>query len=96
MVIGEGDKRKVRVEEIDEYHYLGVIIQVRGPTFTMQESNRVCKTKQQGVLVRVFCRGSKNPAWCAKVGWERVILPSSLYGYDVIPTTTRWAQDLNR
>ena len=26
MVIGEGDRRKVRVEEIDKYRNLGVII----------------------------------------------------------------------
>ena len=26
MVIREGDRRKVRVEEIDEYRYVGVII----------------------------------------------------------------------
>ena len=52
--------------------------------------------KATGALVRVFCCGSKNLAWCAKVGWERVVLLSSLYGCGVIPTTTRWAQDLDR
>ena len=96
MVIGEGDRRKVRVEEIDEYRYLGLIILVRGLIFPMQEQNRVRKTKQQGALVRVFCRGSKNLVWCAKMGWERVVLPSNLYGCDVIPTTMRRAQDLDR
>ena len=30
IVIGEGDRRKARVEEIDEYHYLRVIISARG------------------------------------------------------------------
>ena len=62
----------------------------------MQEQNLVHKTKQHGALVRVFCRRSKNLAWSAKMGWERVVLPSSLYGCNVISTTTRWAQDLDR
>ena len=46
IVIGEGGRRKVRVEEIEEYRYLGVIIRARGHIFTMQEQNLVHKTKQ--------------------------------------------------
>ena len=48
MVIGHGDRRKVRMEEMDEYHFLGVIIRARGCIFMMQERNWVRKTKQQG------------------------------------------------
>ena len=71
-------------------------MRLRGKGSKGYEEASVKKASRQEGQIRVFCRSSKNPAWCAKVGWEKVAVPGSLYGCDVIRTSEGWIKKLER
>ena len=48
------------------------------------------------MVVRDISRGGVNRSICAKEGWEKVVLPSILYGMEVIPVTKSWLRAIER
>ena len=92
----EGDKKFVKLEEIDSYKYLGVTIRLRGSMFSYHMKNSITKAKRIGGQVRIFCRGSVNRAYCARIGWERVSTPAIVYRCEVMLWTKSFEQELEQ
>ena len=88
--VREGTSYIVRLEECEAYTYLGVKVATRGRMFRRFELDRLQKAKVKGGMARGFSRGSFNAAFCAKVIWERVMLPALMYGVEVVASSKTW------
>ena len=88
--VGEGNKYSVRVGECEEYKYLGVVMRLRGRIFKGMEVRRLENMRKQNNRVQGFCRNTLNKAFCARVAWERVVLPGVLYGMEVVVNSKGW------
>ena len=94
--IREGTRHTVKLEEIDKYKYLGVVISLGGRIISNHELAVIEKGTRHSSMIRIFCRGSMNPAWCAKVGWEKVVLPACIYGCEAIANTVNWTSQIEK
>ena len=95
-VVKEGVSHSLIIKECEDYKYLGITIQIRGRTLRGHEKERLEKTRKKGCLVSMFSRGGINKSYCARVGWERVIVPFSIYGCEALSLSKKWLEDMEK
>jgi hypothetical protein len=92
----DGNAQTTKIGEVEEYKYLGVWFRVRGRMFSKNLTMLKEKAIRVGAIVRNFSREGCNRSICAKAGWEKVALPSVLYGMEVVDVTKSWIREVEK
>ena len=85
--LGQEDIREEvdrKLEEVDDYKYLGVTLRGTGNCFTKQAQNMENKAKQVAGGIKKMARGSCNMAFVGRIAWETLARPAIIYGCEII------------
>ena len=94
QTIGEGTSHKIKITECEEYKYLGIIISIRGNTLKRHEEYQINNTKKKMGRIKGYSIGSGNKSFCAKVAWDKVVLPATTFGMEAVKTSKSWEKRL--
>ena len=75
---------KSNIEVVEELKYLGVIIQAKRNMFEGQKYEMMKKIKRLSVMTNSVIEKSCHRIMMEKIYWKGVMLPSTLYGAEVI------------
>ncbi len=83
-ILTNGQEQEIRIEQQQEYKYLGVTVSLQGRMFRLHGANIVTKAKQLSGVTIDEARHSLNKVFVGKTVWKHVMLPALLYGAEVI------------
>ena len=72
------------IEVVEEIKYLGVIVQAKRNVFEGQKNEIMKKIKRLSVMTNSVIEKSCHRVMMGKTYWKGVVLPSTLYGAEVI------------
>ena len=72
------------IEVVEEIKYLGVILQAKRNMFEGQKNEIMKKIKRLSVMTNSVIEKSCHRVMMGKTYWKGVVLPSALYGAEVI------------
>ena len=77
------------IEVVEEIKYLGVIVQAKRNVFEGQKNEIMKKIKRLSVMTNSVIEKSCHRVMMGKTYWKGVVLPSALYGAEVIDMKAR-------
>jgi hypothetical protein len=88
----EGTVYEVKIDETDEYKYLGIWIRARRGIFAQQERKMVQKAKRLAGIIKAVARTGTNNI--GNLAWTKVALPAILYGTEIFNPSKRCVKQL--